>query len=445
MPLVRNPKTSQALPLQLTYQPNNTNTSDTILDNRATAIKPNSSLPCPISVTPIPWVWNLREFQQEGGSVAPRSSQNQRLGSGWDESSSYGGSYKESSPVPLAAIAKNPPHMAIPEEVMAPVVTTTSLLRTIRSADGIQITANNLRVVREAIGKRPHRIAVVEPVTPLAIRTRGPAPMAPLVMTTIVTAPPAETMDPIRKTLTAPPADMTTKVTALLAEAMDLIHKTLTAPALDVVIMTGARLVLMGALGRLHMVGIVAPGITNMITNHNLILAVPGKILLPMVVRNKHFPMSTGSDEGVTYSFYGGAGRTEEGSSYGTSGRVQGSSPYGRSGRGEGASSYGRSSRDNDNRGSYRDNTGSYDHDDRTCSYGRSGHGEGITTSARSGRGGDNEESSYEPSGQSYDSRDNDTSEYGSWRRAGGDEGQSYDRRGGNRRGNEEESRRYGC
>ena len=91
--------------------------------------------------------------------------------------------------------------MAIPAEVIAPVVTTTSLLRVIRSADGIQITANNLRIVREAIGKRPYRIVVVEPVTPLAIRTRGPAPMGPLVMTIIVTAPPAETMDPIRMLL----------------------------------------------------------------------------------------------------------------------------------------------------------------------------------------------------------------------------------------------------
>jgi len=129
-------------------------------------------------------------------------------------------------------------------------------------------------------------------------------------------------MDPIRKTLTAPPAHMTTKVTALPAEAMDLIHKTLTVPPPYVVIMTGVRLVLIGALKGLHMVGIVAPGVANMITNHHLILAVPGKILLLMVVRNKHFPMSAGRDEGVTYSSYGGAGRTEEGSSYITSGRV---------------------------------------------------------------------------------------------------------------------------
>ena len=48
---------------------------------------------------------------------------------------------------------------------------------------------------------------------------------------------------------------MTTKVTALQAQAIDLIHKTLTAPPLDVVIMTGVRLVLMGALRGLHMVG----------------------------------------------------------------------------------------------------------------------------------------------------------------------------------------------
>jgi len=149
---------------------------------------------------------------------------------------------------PLVAISKSPPHMAILAEVIAQVVTARGLLRTIRSADWIQITANNLRMVREAIGKTPHPIAVVDPVTPLAIRTRSPAPMAPLVMRMIVTAPPAETMDPIRNTLTAPPADMTTKVTALPSEATDLIHKTLTGPPLDVVIMTGVRLVLMGAL-----------------------------------------------------------------------------------------------------------------------------------------------------------------------------------------------------
>jgi len=63
MLLVRNRKTSQALPLLLMYQPNNTNTSDTLLDNHATTIKHKSSLPCPISVIPIPWVWHLREFQ----------------------------------------------------------------------------------------------------------------------------------------------------------------------------------------------------------------------------------------------------------------------------------------------------------------------------------------------------------------------------------------------
>jgi len=34
----------------------------------------------------------------------------------------------------------------------------------------------------------------------------------------------------------------------------------------------------------------VTLGVVNMITNHHLILAAPGKILLPMVVRNKHLP-----------------------------------------------------------------------------------------------------------------------------------------------------------
>jgi len=106
-----------------------------------------------------------------------------------------------------------------------------------------------------ADGGRPHRMAVVEPVTPLAIRTRGRAPMAPLGVIIIVTAPPAETMDPIRETLTAPPAEMATKVTAQPAEAMDRIDKSLTAPPLEVVIMTGVRLALMGALRRLHMGG----------------------------------------------------------------------------------------------------------------------------------------------------------------------------------------------
>jgi len=38
------------------------------------------------------------------------------------------------------------------------------------------------------------------------------------------------------------------------------------------------------------MVGIVALGVANTITNHHLILAARGKILLPMVVRNKHVP-----------------------------------------------------------------------------------------------------------------------------------------------------------
>ena len=36
--------------------------SDTILPNRATAIRPNSSKPCPISVPTISQVWILREF-----------------------------------------------------------------------------------------------------------------------------------------------------------------------------------------------------------------------------------------------------------------------------------------------------------------------------------------------------------------------------------------------
>jgi len=165
---------------------------------------------------------------------------------------------------PLAAIAKKPPHMATLAEVMAPVVTTMSLLRTIGAADVIQITANNLRIVREAIGRRPHLMAVVESVTPLAIKMGGLAPMAPLGVSMIVMTPSAETMDPI--------------------------HKTLTASPLDVVIMTEVRLVVMGALGRLHMVEIVALGVANTITNHHLILGARGKILLPMVVRNKHFP-----------------------------------------------------------------------------------------------------------------------------------------------------------
>jgi len=121
--------------------------------------------------------------------VAPRSSENQRLKINGSVLAGMKAPHmlvaiRDRPASPLAAIAKSPPHMAIPAEVMARVVTTTRLLRTIRSAEGIQITANNLRMVREAIGKRPHCIAVVEPVTPLSIRTRGPAPMAPLVMTT---------------------------------------------------------------------------------------------------------------------------------------------------------------------------------------------------------------------------------------------------------------------
>ena len=356
--------------------------------------------------------------------MASHSSGNQQLRSGRDQSSgsSYGGGYKESSRVPLAAIAKKHPHMATLAEVMAPVVTTTSLLRTNGAADVIQIIANNLRMVREAIGRRPHLIAVVEPVTLLAIKTRGPAPIAPLGVTMIVMVPSAETMDPIRKTLKVPP--------------------------LDVVIMTEVRLVLMGALGRLHMVGVVALGVANTITDHHLILAARGEILLPIVF-SKEQTLSYGSagrDEGVTSSSYGRAGRTEKGSSYRTSGRDQGTFSYRRPGRGEETSSYGRSGYDKDNSGSYGGNTGSYDNDNSTSSYGRSGHGEGTTTSTygSSGRGHDNEESSYQSSGRSYDSHDNDTSEYGSSHRTGGDEGQSYDHRGGNRRGNEEESGGYG-
>jgi len=38
------------------------------------------------------------------------------------------------------------------------------------------------------------------------------------------------------------------------------------------------------------MVGIVALDVANTITNHHLILAAWGKILLPIVVRNKHLP-----------------------------------------------------------------------------------------------------------------------------------------------------------
>jgi len=187
-------------------------------------------------------------------------------------------------------------------------------------------------------------MAVLEPVTPLAIRTKSPAPTAPLDVTTIVTARPAEAMDQLRKTLTAlpvgvitiatalpaevmdpihktlltaPPVDVTTILTALPEEAMDPIHKTLltarpvgvttilmalpaevtdpvhktlTAPPVDVVMMAGVRQVLMGVLRRLHMVGIVALDVVNTITNHRLIFAAPGKILPPTVVTNNHFP-----------------------------------------------------------------------------------------------------------------------------------------------------------
>ena len=108
---------------------------------------------------------------------------------------------------PLAAIAKNPPHMATLAEFMAPVVTTTSLLRTIRATDVIQITSNNPRMVREAIGRRPHLYGGSGTSHSSCHQTRGPAPMAPQGITMIVMAPSAETMDPIRKTLMAPPLD----------------------------------------------------------------------------------------------------------------------------------------------------------------------------------------------------------------------------------------------
>jgi len=100
----------------------------------------------------------------------------------------------------VAAIAKKLPYMATLAEVMALVMTAVSLLRTIGAADVIQITANNLCIVREASGRRPYCMAVVEPVTPLVIKRRVPVPMAPLGVAMIDTAPSPETMDPIRKT-----------------------------------------------------------------------------------------------------------------------------------------------------------------------------------------------------------------------------------------------------
>jgi len=83
---------------------------------------------------------------------------------------------------------------------------------------------------------------------------------------------------------------MATKVTAQPAEAMDRIDKSLTAPPLEVVIMTGVRLALMGTLRHLHMGVIVTLGVVNTMTNHHFIFAAPGKIPPPMVVRNKHLP-----------------------------------------------------------------------------------------------------------------------------------------------------------
>jgi len=202
----------------------------------------------------------------EGGSVASHSGGNQQLRSGSDESSgsSYGGGYKESSRVPPGRNREEASSYGNSGGGYGSVLTTTSLLRTNGAAHVIQIIANNLHMVREPIGRRPHLIAVVEPVTPLAIKTRGPAPMAPLGVTMIVMVPSAETIDPILKPLKVPP--------------------------LDVVIMTEVRLVLMGALARLQMVGVVALGVANTITDDHLILAARGKILLTMVVRNKHFP-----------------------------------------------------------------------------------------------------------------------------------------------------------
>ena len=88
--------------------------------------------------------------------------------------------------------------------------------------------------------------------------------MAPLGVTMIVIAPSAETMDPIRKTLMTPPLDM--------------------------VIMTEVLLVLMGTLGRPHG-GDSGAGRSKY---SNEPLSYPsgsgGGILLPTVVRNKHFP-----------------------------------------------------------------------------------------------------------------------------------------------------------
>ena len=76
-------------------------------------------------------------------------------------------------------------------------------------------------------------MAVVKPVTPLAIRMRDQAPIAPPRVAMIAPAPPTETIHPTRKTLSAPAAGMESKVTALSAEAMDRMYKGLTAPVLD--------------------------------------------------------------------------------------------------------------------------------------------------------------------------------------------------------------------
>jgi len=185
-----------------------------------------------------------------------------------------------SSASPLASIMRKPPHMAILAEVMAPVVTTTSLLCTIPGPDVIRITTNNVCIVREAIRGRPHRMTVVEPVTPLTIGMWGRAPIVPPVVVMIVKALLVETMDPTRKTLMARPADMAMKVAAQPAEAMDRMDKSLTAPPLDVVIMVKVRLVLMGALRRLHMVGVVVLGLAGLATNHHLSSPLLGKYLL---------------------------------------------------------------------------------------------------------------------------------------------------------------------
>ena len=73
--------------------------------------------------------------------MAPRSSENQRLKINCSAlaviKAPHAVAIRTRLTFPLAAIAKNPPHMAIPAEVVARVVTTTSLLRTIRSVEGI--------------------------------------------------------------------------------------------------------------------------------------------------------------------------------------------------------------------------------------------------------------------------------------------------------------------